>query len=193
MAPNTSYNITFDEFETDIKCFRQELQHKEDFCDMILVCEDTQFQVHKAIVASSSPVLGNILIKSKENNFIYFRGMYGKDLKNVINFMYEGEINIGLEDLGRFLVIGNDFSLKGIPQLNKSNSTQSDVTSKKCRNYKEDSMLKQIAVPNNCDVYETDNSEDPQNEKCILPLNYVEQKNEIEGGNNEKIQKVLIS
>ena len=57
-------------------------------------------KAHKFIISSSSPILRNILkLNSNPHPLIYLRGVKYSDLKSLINFMYQGELNIAEEDL----------------------------------------------------------------------------------------------
>ena len=130
MAVSEKYNINFETFESEVRTTWQELQTKLDFCDLTLACEDKKIQAHKAIITSSSPLLKNILKQSKENSLIYFRGLKYKDLQNVVNFMYQGEVNIDIKDLDKFLTISNDLGIKGVPELNNCSLIYKVIQSK---------------------------------------------------------------
>ena len=63
------------------------LKEDKDFTDVTLVCEDgKQVEVHKVILASSSPFFQNILRKNKHiHPLIYMRGMKSDDLLAIVD------------------------------------------------------------------------------------------------------------
>ena len=92
------------------------LREDKDFTDVTLVCEDgRQLEVHKVVLAISSPVLENILRKHKlAMPLIYFRGVKSEDLAAVVDFLYCGEANVSQENLDSFLALAEEFQLKGL-------------------------------------------------------------------------------
>ena len=66
----------------------ESLREDKDFTDVTLVCEDgRQIEVHKVVLAISSPVLDNILRKHKHATpLIYFGGMKSEDLAAIVDF-----------------------------------------------------------------------------------------------------------
>lgn len=50
------------------------------------------------------------------NPAIYLRGVQHKDIKNIIEFMYIGEVNVAQEDLDSFLSVAQDLCIKGLTQ-----------------------------------------------------------------------------
>ena len=72
-----------------ISCFREGVMRQDnDFVDV--VCEDGQMvDAHMVILASSSPILMDILSKSKQpKTLINMRGTKWKDLVAVLDFIY---------------------------------------------------------------------------------------------------------
>ena len=92
------------------------LREDKDFTDVTLVCEDgRQLEVHKVVLAISSPVLDNILRSHKHSTpLIYFRGVKSEDLAAVVDFLYCGEANVSQENLDSFLALAEEFQLKGL-------------------------------------------------------------------------------
>ena len=92
------------------------LRDDTDFADVTLACEDgKQVEVHKVILASSSPFFQNILRKNKHiHPLIYMRGVKSDDLSAIVDFLYCGEANIYQENLDSFLAISEELQLKGL-------------------------------------------------------------------------------
>lgn len=55
-------------------------------------------------------------LSGMSNPAIYLRGVQHKDIKNIIEFMYIGEVNVAQEDLDSFLGVAQDLCIKGLTQ-----------------------------------------------------------------------------
>ena len=55
-------------------------------------------------------------MKKSTDQLIFMRGMKSSDLQHIINFLYNGEVNIYQEHLNDFLAIAEDLQLKGLAQ-----------------------------------------------------------------------------
>ena len=94
------------------KSFRDE----PDFSDVTLVTKDTQtINAHRVILSVSSPVFHSILNNNKNMHpIIYIRGITSKNLLNLIDFIYYGEVYIAQEDLQEFMGIAQEFQVEGL-------------------------------------------------------------------------------
>ena len=101
------------------------LRDDKDFADVTLVCEDgKQMEVHKVVLASSSPFFQNILKRIKHSHpLIYMRGMKSDELSAIVDFLYFGEANIQQEKLDSFLAIAEELQC----QMGKDHITVSYV------------------------------------------------------------------
>ena len=115
---NSSENfcLKWKEFQHNIDSSYYELRKDAEFSDVTLVCEeDQQFEVHKIILAASSPFFSNVLKRNKHSHpMIYMRGLQARDLVAIVDFIYHGEANVCQEDLDRFLALAEDLQLKGL-------------------------------------------------------------------------------
>jgi len=120
MASSDLFSVYSEDFNDDMLESWKKLQSDKRFCDMSLACGDREVRVHKAIVSYSSPVIRNILKENlKENPLIFISGVNYGDLQNLIDFMYQGEINVEEESLDSFLSLVEDLDLKGLDILKK--------------------------------------------------------------------------
>ena len=105
--------LHFNEFGSNIRTTWQQLLIDKDFCGVTLACDDGQIQSHKIIVSHSSPVLKNILKQIfGQNPIIYFKSVKYKHLESLFNFMYQGEVTVAEDDLGKFLDVAKDLQIK---------------------------------------------------------------------------------
>ena len=94
--------LQWNDFKENVTTAFGSLREDNDFADVTLACEDgEQFEAHKVILASSSPLFQNILTKNKHaaHPLIYMRGMKSEDLVAILDFLYCGEANVYQENL----------------------------------------------------------------------------------------------
>ena len=85
------------------------------FFDVSLVCDDFQIQGHKVILSACSPFFRTILQRNPHPHpLIYIKGVKYKEIENILNFMYLGEVSLAQDDLSSFLAVASDLKVKGL-------------------------------------------------------------------------------
>ena len=79
------------------------------------------------ILGACSPHFRNIIrrLSSVQNPAIYLRGVRHEDIKNILEFMYLGMVNVAQEDLDSFLSVAQDLCIKGLTQDGQQTSNSS--------------------------------------------------------------------
>ena len=116
MNTSEKFCLKWNDFEKNIKSSFESLREDTDFTDVTLACEDGKHvEAHKVILAASSPVFQILLKKNTHKHpLIYMRGMNYEDLVAIVDFLYQGEVNIYQEHLDSFLLIAEELKLKGL-------------------------------------------------------------------------------
>jgi len=131
-----NYNLMWGDFTSNLSMTVKDLRNESDFLDVSIACEDEVIEAHKVILSAASPFFKNILRKNKHAHpFIYLNGVKPKDMKNLIDFMYNGEATVSHEDLDKFMAVANDLKVKGLTRSDFSeqstkylgNSSSSDT------------------------------------------------------------------
>jgi len=113
MISNDNICLRSNGFDNIVKSCWKELQMEQDLCDITLACEDKQIETRKFLISSFSPILRNILKLNKNPHpVIYLRRVKYKDLQNLINFMYQGEVDVAEKDVSSFLEVDNTESIR---------------------------------------------------------------------------------
>ena len=97
--------------------------------DVTLVSDDEQhIAAHKLVLSASSEFFKNIIKKAKHSNpMIYLSGFKSKDLYLVMDYIYQGEVQILQTDLDGFLNVAQQLKIEGlIGGDNDSVGTNSD-------------------------------------------------------------------
>ena len=80
--------------------------------------EIVTMQAHKVLLTAFSPVFSAIceepIQQVQKHPFIYMAGINPNDLHYLLNYMYNGEVNVAVEYLNSFLSIAKQFQIKGI-------------------------------------------------------------------------------
>ena len=118
--------LRWNDFESNISVAFRELREEKDFFDVTLACDDNQVQAHKVILSACSPWFRNVLRKNPHQHpLLYLKGVKYQELISVINFMYQGEVNVAQEELNSFLAVAEDLRVKGLTQSNSGSKSSS--------------------------------------------------------------------
>merc|ERR1719342_220038 len=111
------------------------LRADNDFCDVTLVSDDQkQISAHKVVLSSSSEYFKNILKQNKHDHpLICLTDINYDDLTNVIDYIYQGEVQIFQEYLDRFLLVAQRLKLDGL----LTNQSDEDPTETVPQNYEQ--------------------------------------------------------
>jgi len=126
--------LRWNDFESNISVAFRELREEKDFFDVTLACDDSQVQAHKVILSACSPFFRNILRRNPHQHpLLYLKGVKYKELLSVLDFMYQGEVNVAQEELNSFLAVAEDLRVKGLTQNNSGTSSSNTDHSSKQR------------------------------------------------------------
>ena len=136
MSDSEKLCLQWNEFQKIVSSAFGDLKEDKDFTDVTLACEDgKQVEVHKIVLASSSPFFMDLLKRNKHPHpLIYMKGVKSENLMAMLEFFYFGEANVYQEHLDTFLDFADELKLKGLngPDRSKDSSTgaQSSQSSK---------------------------------------------------------------
>jgi len=123
--------LRWNDFESNISVAFRELREEKDFFDVTLACDDNQVQAHKVILSACSPFFRNVLRKNPHQHpLLYLKGVKYQELLSVLNFMYQGEVNVAQEELNSFLAVAEELRVKGLTQSNSGNKSSSSPSHK---------------------------------------------------------------
>jgi len=91
-------------------------RYEEYLHDVTLVTGDQKLvTAHKLVLSTSSEYFKNIFKNSKISNpFLCLDGISSTDLNNILDYIYNGEVQIYQEHLDRFLAVAQRFKLEGL-------------------------------------------------------------------------------
>ena len=102
------FYLKWDTSEETIRNYFRKLREDQRLFDVTLATDDGQhIQAHKVILSAGSDFFSDIFQKSNHANMlVYLKGISSEKLEQVLDFIYNGEVSIGQEDINQFMETG---------------------------------------------------------------------------------------
>ena len=113
------FSLKWNDFSSNVQNSFKRLRTEEDFFDITLVADDyKQVTAHKLVLSSCSEYFKGVFSNNKKyfqsHALICLEGLNQGDLNNVLDYIYQGEVQIQQDDLDRFLGIAQRLKLEGL-------------------------------------------------------------------------------
>merc|ERR1712189_91905 len=101
------FDLKWNDFQTTISQYFKQLRDEKDFFDVTLVSEDNKlFQTHKIVLTACSSLFKPILKANVHANpLIYLSGIDSTNLQFILNYIYEGEVQLYQKQLNSKFVV----------------------------------------------------------------------------------------
>eukprot|EP00092_Neocalanus_flemingeri_P036107 GFUD01039311.1.p1 GENE.GFUD01039311.1~~GFUD01039311.1.p1 ORF type:complete len:469 (+),score=105.62 GFUD01039311.1:88-1494(+) len=111
-------NLKWKSFENNLSSSLKEFRDSCDFYDVTLACGSDQIQCHKLVLSACSPFFLRLLRRNPHPHpLLYLTGIAFKHLLSVLDFMYNGQVDVSQEDLLNFMAIAEELKVKGLFQV----------------------------------------------------------------------------
>ena len=116
-----NYQLRWKSFVNNLTNTFNNLRADNDFCDVTLVGDDRALvPAHRLVLLSSSEYFKNILKqKQSQSNsqlVLCLEGVSFNEINDMLDYIYNGEVQISNESLEKFLRIAHRFKLEGLTQ-----------------------------------------------------------------------------
>ena len=132
--------LKWNDFQTTVSQSFSLLRMEEDFFDVTLVSNDNlQLKAHKLVLSASSNFFKSILQSNQHSHpLLYLHGIDSSNLEFILDYIYQGEVQIYQNQLDPFLAVAKILSISGLSMestdevkqeehtLNTSTITESD-------------------------------------------------------------------
>ena len=110
------FSLKWDDFQTNVTNSFRKLREADDFYDVTLVSTDHQLvSAHKVVLSASSEYFKDVLKSSKNSHpMLCLDGVSSHDVDNLLDYIYNGEIQIHRHRLDKFLQIAQRFQIEGL-------------------------------------------------------------------------------
>ena len=110
------FSLKWNDFQSVVSQSFSVLRREEDFYDVTLVSDDhTQISAHKLVLSASSHFFKSILKRNPHSHpLLYLSGVDGKSLGLVLDYIYQGEVQITHQELEPFLDVAQKLKIEGL-------------------------------------------------------------------------------
>ena len=128
MVSSDKFNLKWNDFQLNIKDIFKNVRKEENLFDVTLICEDEIWKAHKLVLAASSDFFRNIFRKCNlENTVIVLKSSNQSQMSLLLDFIYNGEVQVEQEKLNEFLEAASDLKLKGLSYPEQEKDPKSQV------------------------------------------------------------------
>ena len=113
------YQIKWNSFPDYLAESNKNLYDEKEFADVTLVSDDlTEVEAHKTVLSNASTLLKKLLkIKSVNHPILFLRGINGKDLESIVQFIYLGETIIHEDRIQEFANIAENLKIQELHDI----------------------------------------------------------------------------
>ena len=179
------FSLKWNDFQSNVSKTFSQLRSEEEFFDVSLVSDDEKMMsAHKLVLSASSPYFKHILTTNKHSHpLLCLDGVSSAELQCVLDYIYQGEVQIYQEQLDRFLVVAQRLKLEGL-------TSQDDDQEGIKKDTMEDTAIVHDYVPE--EITEIPNSKPLKTEKEILKPRKLSTSTLVANNpNTEEIDKML--
>ena len=110
------FNLKWNDFQSNISKSFGKLKNEQEFFDVTLISEDQKpVSAHRLVLSACSPYFRNILTANTHSHpLLCLEGVSSQNLNFVLDYIYQGEVQIFQEQLDEFLKIAQKYQLEGL-------------------------------------------------------------------------------
>ena len=159
------FSLKWNDFQSNVSRTFSNLRSEEEFFDVSLVSDDQKMMsAHKLVLSASSPYFKHILTVNKHSHpLLCLDGVSSAELQCVLDYIYQGEVQIYQEQLDRFLVVAQRLQLEGLISQDDQQERKVNETIEDTEMYFENNF--ETGKENNTTKVKKLKSETPQTEK----------------------------
>ena len=108
--------LKWNDFQSIVTQSFSVLRQEQDFHDVTLVSEDeTQIPAHKLVLSACSDFFKSILRNNSHSHpLLYLSGIHSTNLSLILDYIYQGEVQIYQEHLDSFLEVAQKLKIEGL-------------------------------------------------------------------------------
>ena len=118
--------LKWNDFQVNVSKSFSTLRKEQDFHDVTLVSDDNKvISGHKVVLSASSEFFKNILRKADHAKpMIYLNGVGSKQLSQILDYIYDGEVQLFQEEVDNFLSIAHKLKIDGLIEEDTGTETK---------------------------------------------------------------------
>ena len=110
------FNLKWNDFQHNIVNSFRTIRNQSKYCDVTLVSNDQrQISAHRVVLTACSEYFDNILSSNTHSHpLVCLDGLSYEHLKMLVDYVYNGEVQVRQDNLEDFLKVSQRFRLKGL-------------------------------------------------------------------------------
>ena len=117
------FTLHWNDYQRHLATAFEDLLTSREFVDVTLGCEGKKLSAHKMLLSSCSPFFRELLHGNTcQHPIIVLSDIKYKDLESIIQFVYNGKVNILQDELNSFLRAAEILKIQGLTENNVNNS-----------------------------------------------------------------------
>ena len=110
------FSLKWNDFHSNVSKSFSLLRNEDYLHDVTIVSDDNEhIAAHKLVLSTCSEYFKSIFMKNKHSHpLVCLEGVSSIDVRNMMDYIYNGELQIFQEDLDRFLNVAQRFKLEGL-------------------------------------------------------------------------------
>ena len=150
--------LKWNDFHSNVSKSFSLLRNEDYLHDVTIVSDDNeQISAHKLVLSACSEYFKSIFRKNKHSHpLLCLEGLSSIDVRNVMDYIYNGEVKIFQEDLDRFLNVAQRLKLEGLltdpdaDQEEEVNAAETENFKKQEKQYTHKDLIKEKTrtIPN---------------------------------------------
>nr|CAD7433015.1 unnamed protein product [Timema monikensis] len=138
MGSNQQFSLRWNNYLRHITNAFDSLRSDEDLVDVTLSCEGKRIRAHKMLLSACSTYFRDLFKENPcQHPVIIFRSVKFEDLSALIDFMYQGEVNVLQDQLASFLTTAELLAVQGLSDGRDAPGPTGD----------DDDEIKEIEIP----------------------------------------------
>ena len=123
------YCLEWREYKENLSEFFRQEKGRDQFQDVTIISEDLEhFKAHRVILSAASGFFSDVLenIESSKPS-LYIKGIKNQELKQLLDFIYEGKALIPQDNLESFLAAAQHIKVKGLDKKEDNKVRKEEV------------------------------------------------------------------
>ena len=119
------FNLKWNNFQANVSTSFQEIRKSQSLLDVTLVTDDLkEVKAHRLLLTVCSDFFKTILSDSKPEPIIYLPGFHSTNMSLILDYIYNGEVQIYQDQLDSFLESAQKLKIQGLVFDNDENETE---------------------------------------------------------------------
>ncbi|XP_026330140.1 protein tramtrack, beta isoform isoform X28 [Hyposmocoma kahamanoa] len=127
MASDEQFSLCWNNFHANMSAGFHGLLSRGDLVDVTLAAEGRLLQAHKLVLSVCSPYFQEMFkLNPTQHPIVFLKDVSHSALRDLLQFMYQGEVNVKQEELASFISTAEQLQVKGLTgNQNEESSTPS--------------------------------------------------------------------